>query len=221
MFRKLCGDEALKNVVIVTNMWGDVDPPIGDAREVELMNDDIFFKPVLDKGARKARHDNTTSSAKQIIRLLLYNDPLPLRVQEELVTMGKNITETSAGKELNRELNAQIRRYQQEMEEAVREMQQATDAEDEELKRELEIRIRWMGKEIERFQDDCQRLESDYKKEKERLETLIQQVELDARKETERVAVQRQRWIDQRMNHPLTRFILSPRFENAMETIFS
>ena len=36
MFRKLCGDETLRNVVIVTNMWGEVSPAQGAAREREL-----------------------------------------------------------------------------------------------------------------------------------------------------------------------------------------
>jgi hypothetical protein len=182
MFRKLCGDNALQNVVIVTNMWGDVNPSIGIAREAQLMREDIFFKPVLDKGAQVARHDNTPPSAKQIIRLLLDNHPLPLRIQEELVDEGKDIIETGAGEELNRELNAQIRKYQQEMEDTIKEMQQAMAAENEELKKELEIKTRWMEKEIERFQHDSQRLESDYKKEKERLEARVLRMELDTMK---------------------------------------
>ena len=35
MFRKVCGDGALRNVIIVTNMWGEVDPQTGNAREAE------------------------------------------------------------------------------------------------------------------------------------------------------------------------------------------
>ena len=186
MFKKLCGDDALKNVVIVTNMWGDVKPHIGDARETQLREKDIFFKPVLAKGAQMARHDDTVPSAQRIIRLLLNNHPLPLRIQEELVIEGKEITKTSAAEELNRELNAQIRKYQQEMEEAMEEMQRAMNAENEELKRELQEKAQWMEKEIKRFKNDSQRLSSDYKKEKERLEARVQQVELESTKGMER-----------------------------------
>ena len=77
MFRKLCGDSTLQNVVIVTNMWGQVDPEVGEAREFELMNRDILFKPILDKGAQIARNENTVTSAQKIIRLVLNNHPLP------------------------------------------------------------------------------------------------------------------------------------------------
>jgi len=81
MFRKLCGDTTLQNVVIVTNMWGEVGSRVGDAREAELMEDDAFFKPVLDKGGQMARHNNTVASAESIIRRILDNRPLPLRTR--------------------------------------------------------------------------------------------------------------------------------------------
>ena len=182
MFKKLCGDDALKNVVVITNMWGDVKPHIGNARETQLREKDIFFKPVLDKGAQMARHDDTVPSAQRIIRLLLDNHPLPLRIQEELVIEGKDITKTSAGEELNREFNAQIKKYQQEMEETMEEMQRTMGAENEALKRELEEKTRWMEKEIKRFKHDSERMSSDYKKERERLEARVRQVELESMK---------------------------------------
>ena len=48
-FRRLCGDAALKNAVLVTNMWGEVSGNIGEAREKELSSK--IFKPALDNGA--------------------------------------------------------------------------------------------------------------------------------------------------------------------------
>jgi len=52
MFRKLCGEETLRNVLIVTTMWGIVPVPQAEAREKELASDDLLFKSVIDKGAR-------------------------------------------------------------------------------------------------------------------------------------------------------------------------
>jgi hypothetical protein len=63
MFRQLCGESTLRNVVIVTNMWGEVGREVGEAREAELGSDDRFFKPVLDKGAHMLRHNNDKTSA--------------------------------------------------------------------------------------------------------------------------------------------------------------
>lgn len=202
MFRKLCGDNALQNVVIVTNMWGEVDPSVGDAREAELIGEDIFFKPVLDKGAQMARHQNTVPSAETIIRLILGNHPVPLRIQEELVDEQMDISETGAGEELNREINAQIRKHREEVRLLRDEMEQAIKDKDEETRRELEIETKRMQKEIERFQNDSGRLESDYKREKERLEARMEQMESEARKEADRVAAQYQRQVEE-LRHAL------------------
>ena len=109
MFQKLCGDNALRNVVIVTNMWEGVSARICmNRREAVLMEGDDFFKPVLDKGARMARHESTVLSAEKIIRLILGNQRrLPLRIQEELVEENEAISGTGAGEELNQELAVQ------------------------------------------------------------------------------------------------------------------
>lgn len=115
MFRELCGESTLKNVVIVTNMWGEVSKEVGEAREAELASQDIFFKPVLDKGALLLRHENTLESAQHIFGHLLENHPLSLRIQRELVDEGKYISQTAAGAELNRELILQIEKHRKEM----------------------------------------------------------------------------------------------------------
>ena len=197
MFRKLCGDDALKNVVIVTNMWEEVDPQIGDAREAELIREDIFFKPALDKGARMARHKNTASSADNVIRLILDNDPLPLCIQTELVTEHKEIPETSAGEELNQELNSQITKHQEEMRVLKEEMEQARDNKDEETRRELEIEAKRMQGEIARFENDAKRLASDYVNKKGNLRTRFASMEAEARRETDRIIAQYQREIEE------------------------
>jgi len=197
MFRKLCGDSTLQNVVIVTNMWGEVDPQVGGAREAELMREDIFFKPVLDKGAQIARHENTATSAQNIIRRVLDNHPLPLRIQEELVNEHKDISETGAGEELNREINIQIKKHQEEMRVLKEEMQQAIRDKDEETRRELEIETQKMQREIARFENDAKRLESDYRSEKDKLEARLTQMEAEARQEADRVAAQYQQQVDE------------------------
>ena len=197
MFRKLCGENSLKNVVIVTNMWGEVDPQVGDAREAELAREDIFFKPVLEKGARMARHENTVTSAESVIRLILENHPLPLRIQEELVNEHKDISQTGAGEELSREINAQIRKHQHEMRALREEMERAMKDKDEETKRELEIETKRMQREIARFQNDARRLESDYNNEKEMLAERLEQMESEARREADRISAQYQLQIDE------------------------
>lgn len=115
MFRELCGDSTLQNVIIVTNMWGEVSKDVGEARESELAGEDIFFKPVLAKGASMSRHENTRDSAYEILRQIIENNPLTLQIQRELVDQKKDISQTAAGAELNRELMMQIKKHEEEM----------------------------------------------------------------------------------------------------------
>jgi len=197
MFRKLCGDNTLRNVVVVTNMWGEVSPQVGAAREAELMGEDIFFKPVLKRGGQIVRHNNTVASAESIIRRVLNNRPLPLRIQVELVSERKDISKTSAGKELNRELNAQIREHQEEIRILKKEMEQVMKDKDERTRTALEIEAKKMQEEIERLKDDAKRFSSGYKREKDRLEAHIAHVEAKAKQEADRVATQYQQQIDE------------------------
>ncbi|KAF5327548.1 hypothetical protein D9619_004175 [Psilocybe cf. subviscida] len=81
MFCQLCGDSALKNVVIATNMWSGVSEDIGIAHEAELVSNDLFFKPLLDKGGKMLRHTNAPASAHAIIASIIENHPLPLQIQ--------------------------------------------------------------------------------------------------------------------------------------------
>ncbi|KAK7676168.1 hypothetical protein QCA50_020879 [Cerrena zonata] len=108
MFCKLCGDDALKNVLIVTTMWGTSQSSIGTEREKELATNERFFKPALDKGAAMIRHDNTPGRAQDILRIIMKNHPAPLQIQRELVDERKNITETTASEVLTRSLTAMV-----------------------------------------------------------------------------------------------------------------
>ena len=75
MFRELCGDDTLKDVVIVTHMWGEVSWEIGEAREAKLASNDLFFRPVLEKRGQFFQHDDTLGSANAILHLLVWNNP--------------------------------------------------------------------------------------------------------------------------------------------------
>ncbi|KAF8910601.1 P-loop containing nucleoside triphosphate hydrolase protein [Gymnopilus junonius] len=175
MFRQLCGENSLKNVVILTNMWGEVGREVGEAREHELATEDIFFKPVLDKGAQMLRHDNTQEMS-----------------HNELVEEKKDISETAAGEELNRELIAQYRKHKEEMKQLQEEMQgiegqlnfiteynyliiqiaETIRTKDEETKLELEL----------------EKLATKYNEEKRQMEQRMQKMASSARKDFDKAA---------------------------------
>jgi hypothetical protein len=185
MFRRLCGEKTLKNVVIVTNMWSRTDLEVGEAREAELASRDIFFKPVLNMKAQMVRNDNTLDSARAILRRIIKNHPVALRIQEELVDEHKDISQTEAGEELNRELMEQVRRHQVELKKLKEEMTAAIKEQDEETRRELEEEYRKLHAEMTRVQDDSQRLAFDYIAEKARLEERLQRAAENAKRDLE------------------------------------
>lgn len=88
VFRKLCGEQTLKNVVIMTNMWGRVTPEVGEARERELTTQ--FFKPAADKGAWFLRHLETVETARSVIRAILGNHPLSFKSRKSSSTNTRN-----------------------------------------------------------------------------------------------------------------------------------
>ena len=184
MFRELCGDAALKNVVLVTNMWGEVSRDVGEARENELSGK--FFKPALDNGAQLVRHHNTVQSAHSIIRRIVANHPVALQIQRELVDEHKDITGTAAGEAVNRELHEQIRRHQAELKVVQEEMEQASKEKDEVTRRELEEARRKLEEEMEKIKKDSEGMALNYAAEKEKMEAKMKEMEEEAEKERER-----------------------------------
>ncbi|THV00998.1 P-loop containing nucleoside triphosphate hydrolase protein [Dendrothele bispora CBS 962.96] len=175
MFRQLCGSDALKNVVLVTNMWGEIGAEVGEAREFELKTEDKFWKPVLDKGAQIYRHDNTLQSAQAIVRHLVDKRPVALRIQTELVDQHKNLTDTAAGAELNRELRVQIAKHQEELKNLEREMKEAINARDEETRKELEAERNKMQAEMSALHTNSQKLATEYGEQKAQLEAKLEE----------------------------------------------
>ena len=175
MFRELCGDSTLENVILVTNMWGEVSSEVGEDRENQLSG--RFFKPALDKGAQMVRHHNTAQSAHDIIRRVMENHPVVLKIQQELVDEQKDIVDTSAGEVVNQELNDQIKRHEAELKEVQEEMVRALKRKDEEARQELEEDRRKMQEEMDNIRKGSEEMASRYAAAKERMEVKVKEME--------------------------------------------
>jgi len=116
MFRKLCGTDSLKNVVIVTTMWDKVTPEEGPRREQELMSSNNLFKPLLDGGATMMRYERTAESATQVINYLLGKKATTTQIVREIMQETKKLEETAAGGELHSEIEALLKRHKEGME---------------------------------------------------------------------------------------------------------
>ena len=101
MFGELCGDQAMKKVVLVTTMWdkGQTDSQTRNQRERSLF--DNYWKEMIDYGASTARFLNSPDSAWKIIDpILKQHETEVLLLQEELVDLKRTLNETQAGKTL-------------------------------------------------------------------------------------------------------------------------
>lgn len=165
-------------------MWGEVSHDVGESRESELSSN--VFKPVLDKGARIARHYDTAQSAHDVIRMIMGNHPLVLQIQRELIDEHKDIVNTAAGEAINRELDEQIRRHQVELNAIQEEMMQASKEKDEETRQELEEEARKLQEQMEKIKKDSEEMASNYIKEKERTEAKIREMQQEMVKERQR-----------------------------------
>ena len=92
-FKKICGNDALKNVVIGTTKWGDISLEKGQQREQQLK--DIYWGEMLQQGSVTMRVHADSSSAWEIVNCILENGAVNLaRFQERLQ---KIISDMEAG----------------------------------------------------------------------------------------------------------------------------
>lgn len=157
-FRNLCGETTLKNVAIVTSMWDKVTVEEGEAREKELSSDERFFKLALDEKAIMIRHDNTSESARGIIRKILTNHPLPLTIQKEIVDDRTPLHDTHVGKALAEDLQESAQWFLVQMKNLREEIAEAMRERDEKAKQELADALVKSNGDLARIQNEIKNL---------------------------------------------------------------
>lgn len=102
MFRSLCGNRAIRNVILATTKWSEVVGDIGARREQQLS--EKYWDHMLQLGSKMYRFDVTRESAWAMVSDILASakdHPVDsLRIQEELVELKQIIPETEAGRAL-------------------------------------------------------------------------------------------------------------------------
>lgn len=114
VLRKICGDEALKNVILVTTRWPEVDRATGAMRENQLR--DEFWSYMLSRGASMSRFHGTRDSAVVLASQLLSKDPVILALQQEISLGEKSLDETTAGAYVSDDLVKMKKMYEAEVE---------------------------------------------------------------------------------------------------------
>jgi hypothetical protein len=97
MFIRLCGEQNLQNVVLLTTMWSELrDEAVGLARERELRTN--FWKVMESEGSTIRRFDGSKAMAEAFVCRLMRKPDIVLDIQNELVEQGKRLHETQAGR---------------------------------------------------------------------------------------------------------------------------
>ncbi|CAM1507992.1 Fc.00g048400.m01.CDS01 [Cosmosporella sp. VM-42] len=113
LLEDLVGDDALKNVILVTTMWNmfrSEDRRRAVRREQELL--DIFWRPMVEKGSYVAQFDGTPDSAYALVFQLAGKQSVVLDIQKEIVDQDRSILETVAGTTLVHQLEKDHEIYQ-------------------------------------------------------------------------------------------------------------
>ncbi|PVF99438.1 kinase-like protein [Serendipita vermifera] len=97
MFKHVCGEDALQNVILVTTMGDAVNKSEWTARENALREE--FWQPMITSGAQMMRFEQTSESAWNIIDQLS-GVRRPIQLQREMVDTGKDLSQTAAGRSL-------------------------------------------------------------------------------------------------------------------------
>ncbi|KAL8838118.1 MAG: hypothetical protein Q9170_002259 [Blastenia crenularia] len=113
IFKRICGQLALKNVLLVTTRWNEVDEAVGANREKELR--ESFWAYMLAKGSTMTRFYGSRDSATAIASQLLSKNSIVLEIQRELVDEGKNLKDTVAGSFVQEDITEMKARYEREM----------------------------------------------------------------------------------------------------------
>jgi len=123
MFGKLCGDDAIKNVILATTKWSHIVGDVGKQREEQLSK--MYWKRMLDQGSGMAQFRATPKSAWDIVGLILKKKEVyALLIQEELVDLQKRLPETEAGIALRHTLQELL----EDQKEMARQLREETEA---------------------------------------------------------------------------------------------
>ncbi|KAH7174304.1 P-loop containing nucleoside triphosphate hydrolase protein [Fusarium flagelliforme] len=113
LLESIVGDDALKNVILVTTMWNTLRPEDRQQavlREQELLNN--FWSPMINKSAYNAQFLGTQESAYSLVNQLAYQESVILDIQKEVVDQDRPIIETATGMTLVQQLERDHEAYQ-------------------------------------------------------------------------------------------------------------
>jgi len=177
MFKDLCGESPLRNVILATNRWEDVRKCGQEQqaldREVELQTKAEFWQPLLERGSQMVRCENTHESAIAIVRRFMEKKPEVLQIQAELVEQEKKLIDTKAGTTVNEEAVRVERKYQEELDQIRKEIDTARLTADREVTKALEQSRQDYERKLDKVRDEQELLRYERRNERRVLQIQI------------------------------------------------
>ena len=162
MFKKLCGDDGLKSVILATTMWETTSKEIGAKREAELQQSSIFWKPMIEQGSQVFRHDAGRTSGLKIMQYLIDRKrPVTLDIQREMVDQKLQLGQTGAGVEVASEVEKAKQYYDQRLKDLQTQLADALSKQDHDRKEEIEETKAEFESKISRGQEELRRMQAD------------------------------------------------------------
>ncbi|KAH0565667.1 hypothetical protein GP486_000941 [Trichoglossum hirsutum] len=110
LFRRMCGDENLSHVLLVTTQWNEHFTSRWEDHEDQLR--DEYWADMILKGAKCMRFEGTRGSAASCISQLLGEQRAVLALQREIVDERRKLSDTVAGMYAARMRSAMQEEYQ-------------------------------------------------------------------------------------------------------------
>jgi 50S ribosome-binding GTPase len=110
LFRRICGDENLGHVLLVTTQWSEHFTSRWEDNEDQLR--DEYWADMISKGAKCMRFEGTYASAASCISQLLGEQRAVLALQREIVDERRKLSDTDAGSYATQMRSAMQEEYQ-------------------------------------------------------------------------------------------------------------
>jgi hypothetical protein len=173
MFKALCGSVSLSNVVLATTMWDKLKDPEAVQRgcyvEKEIKKDDSFWGDMVDCGSRMFRHHGTPASALHIVDYIMeLKGYVVLDIQRQMIDEHETLDNTSAGREVQKDLLKAKARYEKELKETQESMKAAMDAGNQKmadklakLQHEYQAKIANSDRETKQLKENFEKIQKD------------------------------------------------------------
>jgi hypothetical protein len=172
MFKRLCGDKNLSNVIMATCQWERVLEADGAEREKQLRETPHFWGYMVDRGSQMHRHYNTRESALRLIDSLVggtaSRPKIVLDIQTQMVDEGKDLASTGAGQAVDDAISKERQKFAKEIAESQADIREALASRDRETasvleqhQKEMNERVRKLDNEHAALQVSLERLQEE------------------------------------------------------------